>query len=107
MGGYGSGKRYGKPTTDAALRLGVRWLARQGLIAPGIAAEMLVQWTRNGTPDGTIAVRYDARQPDQLLLVYRTRATYEADWTVVHDVLPFAGPVSLCLLQSAGLPQYR
>ena len=33
-------KTLGKPTTDAALRLDVRWLARQGLIAPGITAEM-------------------------------------------------------------------
>ena len=88
MGGSGSGTREGNPTTDAALRLDVRWLARQGLIAPGIAAEMALHWTRTGLPDGTILVRYDARRPDQLLLIYRTRATYEADWTTVHDIIP-------------------
>ena len=90
MGGLGSGTREGKPTTDAALRLDVRWLARQGLIAPGIATGRLLRWRRHGLPDGRILVRYDAQQPDRLLLISLIRALGETDGTIVEDVLPLA-----------------
>lgn len=89
MGGYGSGQRWrSKPQTDAALPLDVRWLARTGLIQPGIVAWMPVRWTRNGTPDGSITASYDARRPDELLLAYRTRALGDTTWTEVHEVIP-------------------
>ena len=49
MGGYGSG-RWGwhraKTDTDGLLRLDVRWLARQGLIAPGVVGALAVAWSR-------------------------------------------------------------
>jgi hypothetical protein len=89
MGGYGSGQRWtSKPTTGHALRLDVRWLAREGIIRPGVVVATSLQWTRNGEPDGSISVRYDARRPHDLVLDYRTRKTGEAAWTDVHEVIP-------------------
>lgn len=88
MGGYGSGHRWSsKPTTGQALRLDVRWLARVGLIAPGVEGWMPVRWTRNGEPSGDITVRYDDRRPRQLILDYRTRASGEAEWTPLREVV--------------------
>lgn len=88
MGGYGSGKRRGKPTTDMALRLDVRWLARQGLFHPGIVAWMPLSWTCNGKPSGDIRVSYDADRADELTLDYQTRAIGETTWTPVHERIP-------------------
>jgi len=88
MGGYGSGRQWGKPTTGAALRLDVRWVARVGLIQPGAYRSMSVSWTSNGKPAGDITVRYDAHRPDELVLDYRARGQTEADWTDVRELIP-------------------
>ncbi len=88
MGGYGSGERWrSKPKTDAALRLDIRWLARVGLIRPGLSGWMPMYWTCNGKPSGDIRVRYDGQRPDELILDYRTRGPYETDWTDIRDVV--------------------
>lgn len=89
MGGYDSGERwYSKSTTGQALRLDVRWLVRAGVIRPGIAASMPLQWTSNGKPSGDIMVRFDARRPDELTLEYRTRGPADATWTDVREAIP-------------------
>jgi hypothetical protein len=88
MGGYGSGYQlFSKATTDHALRLDVRWLARQGLFRPGVweSAYIPVQWTRNGKPEGNITARYFPSRPDELILDYRTRGLLDADWTDVRE----------------------
>lgn len=89
MGGYGSGHRFfSKATTDHALRLDVRWLAREGIIRPGVLVSTSLHWTRNSKPDGDIRVRYDAGRPDQLGLdYYRTRGSLDAEWTDVHEIV--------------------
>jgi hypothetical protein len=91
MGGYGSGHRFfSKATTNHALRLDVRWLARQGLIAPGEGwqyASLPMHWTCGGKPSGSITVRYFPSRPHELILDYRTRGAGEADWTDVHEVV--------------------
>lgn len=88
MGGYGSGRQWGKPKTGHALRLDVRWLARKGLFEPGTLAWMPMHWTCNGKPSGDITVRYDARRPHELILDYRSRAAGATDWTAVHEAIP-------------------
>jgi hypothetical protein len=86
MGGYGSGERFfSKATTDHALRLDVRWLAREGIIRPGVLVSTSLHWTRNGKPDGDIRVRYDADRPHELILDYRTRGPLDAEWTDVRE----------------------
>ena len=88
MGGYGSGERWrSKPKTDAALRLDVRWLARQGLFGPGRSCWTPLYWTCNGKPSGDIRVRYNARRPDELVLDYRTRVAGETEWTDVQEIV--------------------
>ena len=88
MGGYGSGARWGaKATTGQALRLDVRWLARQGFFQPNTMSWMPLYWTCNGKPSGDIQASYDDRQPDELILTYRTRARGETGWIDVREVI--------------------
>ena len=69
MGGYGSGRRsWAKPTTDGALALDVRLLARNGRLAPGAHA---FRWPSNWG-DAGIALTVDA-DGDELTLDYRIR----------------------------------
>ena len=88
MGGYGSGTRWGaKATTGQALRLDVRWLARQGFFQPNTMSWMPLNWTCNGKPSGDIQAFYDADRPDELILTYRARARGQTDWTDVREVI--------------------
>ena len=59
--------------SDGLLRLDVRWLARQGLIVPGVVGSLAVAWSRGEQPAGDITVRYDDRRPGEVVLDYRVR----------------------------------
>ena len=63
MGGDGSG-RWGwhrvKADTDGLPRLDVRWLARQGSLAPNASGLYSVAWSRGDRPAGDILLRSDA-----------------------------------------------
>ena len=74
MGGHGSGRRRGaRPTTDAALALDVRILARGGGLTPGAHAHTWPSvW-------GDAAVGYTVGG-DLLVLAYRTRASWLGEW---------------------------
>lgn len=91
MGGYGSG-RWGwhraKTDTDGLLKLDVRWVARQGLIARGVAGSLAVAWSRRGRPAGDIAVRYDDRRPGEVVLDYRMREGEGESWSPVREAVP-------------------
>jgi hypothetical protein len=91
MGGHGSG-RWGwhraRTDTDGLLRLDVRWLARQGLIAPGVVGSLAVAWSRGEQPAGDIAVRYDDRRPGEVVLDYRVRGREGEPWSAVREAVP-------------------
>lgn len=57
MGGYGSGRKPGKQTTDAMWRLDVRCLARGGYLKPGIAFGW--QWQSHGERVASINLTVD------------------------------------------------
>lgn len=91
MGGYGSGRwgrRVTKGTTDAALRLDVRWLARQGYLTPASVGTHQIVWSRGDRRTGSILVRYDANRPDELRLIYDTRRHQSEAWAQVRDAVP-------------------
>lgn len=91
MGGYGSGRwglRPTKGTTDAALRLDVRFLTRAGLIAPGVVGSLVVAWSRGGEPAGTVEVRYDHDRPGEVVLDYGVRRGEDAPWERVRERVP-------------------
>ena len=88
MGGDGSGRWGGhraKPDTDGLLTLDVRWLARQGYLAPNASGAYSVAWSRGDRPAGDILVRYDGDRPDELVLDYRTRRGEGAPWAPVRE----------------------
>ncbi|SBT04592.1 conserved hypothetical protein [Candidatus Propionivibrio aalborgensis] len=78
MGGYGSGRRSGKSTTDDMLALDVRRLQRDGMLTPGRASSR--SWSRRGTEVATIQVRAAA---DRVTLDYRSRSN-GGDWQQVE-----------------------
>ena len=86
MGGFGSGKswwRSAKDETDTALRLDVRWLARNGYLPrPGELRSGPVTWSSRGQVTHWITVKSDGREPDALVLEFRARAP-GADWREV------------------------
>ena len=68
MGGYGSGRKFGKPTTSGYLRLDVRRWQREGLLTPG--ASFTTAWTRNGGRTASIHVRVES---GRVILCYQRK----------------------------------
>jgi len=69
MGGFGSGRRYGKNTTDSYRTLDVRRLQRDGLLIPGHAFGW--NWTRNGETVASIQMKTET---DRVNLMYSHRS---------------------------------
>lgn len=57
MGGFGSGRKWGKQTTDDMWRLDVRCLCRRGLLKPGNAFSWC--WNNNGETVASIDFKVD------------------------------------------------
>ena len=69
MGGFGSGRRYGKNTTDSYRTLDVRRLQRDGLLIPGHTFGW--NWTCDGETVASIQVRTET---DRVILMYSHRS---------------------------------
>lgn len=82
MGGFGSGRRSDRGSTDGAKRLDVRNLKRQGLLEPG----SIRQWVWSTGGEVTFAVNVTTEADNSVLLAYRRRLGGE--WaTVVSRVM--------------------
>lgn len=68
MGGFGSGRKWGKTCTEDMTALDVRKLARDGRLEPGTSCRL--QWSSRGEVFASIAVTVEA---DRVFLVYRQR----------------------------------
>ncbi len=68
MGGFGSGRKRGKTTTDEMWRLDVRCLARSGYLKPGMAFGW--HWRSNGETAASINLTVEV---DQVWLQYKLR----------------------------------
>ena len=75
MGGYGSGRKYGKRTTNNMWRLDVYYLHKQGLLESGRTSTM--SWSRNGEKLASIDIRAEA---GRIILQYHTRPQGGGEW---------------------------
>lgn len=55
MGGWGSGRYGGRPTADASLRIDLAWMMRSGLASEGAIQSGALNWSRGGSPSGSIS----------------------------------------------------
>jgi hypothetical protein len=60
MGGYGSGRSGGRPTTDSGLTLTLSKLLRDKLFRPGSACYSSLIWTNTSTGERTGSIGYEA-----------------------------------------------
>ena len=90
MGGFGSGRRFGKDCTNDMLALDVRSINRAGRLTPG--SWLTWQWTCNGEVTSSIQLRVGT---DNVVLDYRNRSHHRngGEWepmryTVALDWTP-------------------
>lgn len=77
MGGYGSGRQYGRPTADASLRIDLAWMMRKGLIREAVDLAGTLHWSRGTSKAGSISYSSFMSQPDSERLVLSfTRARH-------------------------------
>jgi hypothetical protein len=69
MGGYGSGRKWGKPTADASLRVDIAWMLRRGFAKVGQSITGNLSWSRGDQPAGNVGYTCDLRDPDKATLV--------------------------------------
>lgn len=77
MGGYGSGRSYGRPVAEDCLRIDLAWLIRKGFAVPGHWRSGQLRWSSNGQPSGDINYSCDMRDPEagELELRFTTGAS--------------------------------
>lgn len=63
MGGYGSGRRDGKPLAEECKRIELGWMLRTGKLMPGCRSKGRLTWTCNGDDAGWIGYEYDMTDP--------------------------------------------
>lgn len=73
MGGYSSGRyrERNRGTVDAAIRLDLRVMRRQGFLVPGGVTSGVQRWTRAGEETGSVGVTVNLADPDAGFLVVR------------------------------------
>lgn len=87
MGGWGSGRQYGKPVAEECLRVDLGWMLRKGLALPGSYRTGTLSWSCGGQPSGSVSYKADMTDPDnsRLILTY-TRGTGDDAEYVVQDI---------------------
>ena len=64
MGGSGSGRQWGRPLADTALRIDLAWMLRRGLAVPGRQISGSLRWSRGDEPAGSVGYDCDMRDPN-------------------------------------------
>jgi hypothetical protein len=75
MGGYGSGRQYGKPVAEEALRIDIAWMVRTNRAIPGSTVSGSLSWTCRGEPSGNINYTCDMSDPGNAVLELRFSVT--------------------------------
>lgn len=75
MGGYGSGRRYGDPVAEEALRINFAWMVRTGRAVPGSRVWGSLSWSCGGEPSGNISYTCDMTDPENGILELRFTVT--------------------------------
>lgn len=73
MGGSSSGRyrERNRGTVDAAIRLDLRVMRRQGFLVPGAVTSGVQRWTRAGKETGSVGVTVNLANPDAGFVVVR------------------------------------
>ena len=73
MGGYSSGRyrERNRGTVDAAIRLDLRVMRRQGFLVPGGVTSGVQRWARAGEETGSVGVTVNLADPDAGFVVVR------------------------------------
>ena len=82
MGGFGSGRRGGRPKTEQMKRLDLVSLRRKGYLS---GFPMSISWSCGEQPMGSIGLQ---ALPDGLRLFYRTRNS-DDEWHAVDEIIPY------------------
>jgi len=83
MGGYGSGRRGSKNTTESQHRIDIRWLRKQGFLQPG--ATRSLSWSRGDKETGFIHYHMET---NRMILDYRYRFD-GGEWEPVEQIIAF------------------
>ena len=95
MGGFGSGRQGGRPTTNLSLRVDIAWMIRNRKAIPGSDVSGWLSWSY-GKDDPAGSISYEANMSDRydpkLILIY-TRGTGDKKENVRQEVrLTFTEP---------------
>ena len=83
MGGYGSGRRGSKNTTESQHGIDIRWLKNQGYLRSGTMGSLT--WSRGDEQTGSIGYRIER---DRMILNYRHRP-HGSEWEPVEQTISF------------------
>ena len=94
MGGYGSGRQYGRPLVEHSLRIDLAWMLRKGLARDGCEQWGNLNWSCNGEPSGSIGYKALMHQPgeERLVLEYTRGQGDNAERVVQSVYLTFTRP---------------
>ena len=77
MGGYGSGRQWGRPTADASKRLDIAWMLRRGFAVDGRFTSGILRWSRGDRPAGSVSYTCNLSDPEAATLVLEYTFTDE------------------------------
>lgn len=73
MGGFGSGRRAGRPLADSSLRVDIGWMLRTGRAHDGGITHGTLEWHKGGEPVGSINYTANLYDPESATLELRYR----------------------------------
>ena len=82
MGGFGSGRSGGRPTTESGLTLSLSKLIRDGLLRPGCAGTGSLTWTNTATGEQIGSIGFEARlghESGRIRLRYTTTRRWDGE----------------------------
>ena len=86
MGGYGSGRQYGRPLADSSLRIDIAWMLRSGFASDGFEQTGTLSWSCRGDPAGNISYTANMRDPENASLELRFTTTRHSGGEKVDHV---------------------
>jgi hypothetical protein len=94
MGGWNSGRSGGRPTADAACKIDLAWMLREGLAREGSRIPGTLSWSCGGSPAGSISFTAIMDEPgeERLELSYRRGTGDDAEDVRQTVYLAFTQP---------------
>lgn len=84
MGGFGSGRTYGRPLAESCLRIDIAWMTRKGFAVPGSSRIGKLQWVQGDRPAGDVAYTCNMFDPHDAWLELRFKIPVRAKGGYKH-----------------------